>query len=75
MRTHVAGRVRVNDVLAFRNLSFLSGFADDLGDIVADRLRKTSGVDGNNLWVVDREDGLERLQQALPGRRRPTSLP
>ena len=74
MRTHVAGRVGVNDVLAFRNFAFRLRFADDLDHVVADGLRKAGGVDGDNIRVIDGEHGLELPAADWPGRRRRTSL-
>ncbi len=49
----IARRVAVNHVLAFGNLAFADGLGDDLHEVVADRLRKAGGVDGNHVRVID----------------------
>ena len=69
VRALVAGRAGVDDVLALRHLAFGHGLGDDLHEVIADRLRKASGVDGDDVRVVEREDRLDGLQQVgLPAK-------
>ena len=63
VRADVAGRVRVDHPLAGGYFSFVARLADDLRDVVADRLREAGGVDGDDVGVVDGEDVRDRLQQ------------
>jgi hypothetical protein len=72
VRADVTRRVGVNHVLAGRDLALLARLGDDLHDVVADGLRKTSGVNGDDIRVIQREhvgDGLQQVRLAAENRR------
>ncbi|OPY05509.1 MAG: hypothetical protein A4E66_02425 [Syntrophus sp. PtaB.Bin001] len=63
MRSLETGRVGVDHRLSLGDLSFLACLLDNLDQIIADRLGKAGGVNGDHLGIVKSEDVVDRLQQ------------
>jgi hypothetical protein len=52
VRAYIARCVSVNQVFAGRDLAFFARLSDDLHDIVANGFRKTSGVNSDDIGVI-----------------------
>ncbi len=71
MGAHVARGVGMDDVAARRDLAFVPGLGDDLGDVVPDGLRQAGGMHGDHFGLIDREDVVDGLEQVgLPAENR-----
>src|SRR5512133_3022032 len=63
MGTLETGCIGVNDLFAGRNLPFSQGFVDDLGQVVADDLRKTGGIHCDDVRSIDSKNVVDGFKQ------------